>query len=63
MSVVLYFFPLPILALIETQMVVQATARQLINILCNEANGRHCTMSHCYEQHPAIPDIKANTNI
>lgn len=40
-----FFFLPAIPPLIETQMVVHATGRQLITILCNEANGRHCTVN------------------
>lgn len=53
----------PILLLIETQIVAEETARQLITVLCNEATGRRRPRSDRCEQHPAAPDIKANTDI
>lgn len=53
----------PILWLIETQIAAEETARRLITVLCNEADGRRRPTSDCCERHPAAPDIKANTDI
>lgn len=55
------FFPILIL-LIETQLAAEETARRLITVLCNEADGRRRPTSGCCEQHPAPPDAKANTD-
>lgn len=59
-SATLFF---PILWLIEIQIVAEETARRLISVLCNEADGRRRPTSDCCEQHPAAADIKANTDI
>lgn len=61
-----FYVPLslfPILLLIETQIVAEETARRLISVPCNEAAGRRRPRSDRGEQHPAAPDIKANTDI